>query len=109
MGEGFAAAGGVAQGDGIRGGIEADFVGAGVRAGAVGGQTYGASVARGADLFGEFFESAGGSVFFRGVVDFPTPGFVFGMTGDGGGGLRDDLKKKIYANGKVRAIQKRGA
>ncbi len=81
MGVAFAAAGGVAQGDGVGRRVEADFMRAGVGAGAVGGKTQRAGIPGGLDFFSEFFESAGGGIFFCGVMNFPAPGFVFGVRG----------------------------
>ncbi len=106
-GETFAAARGVAQGDGVGRRVEADFVGSGMRAGAVGGKRQRAGVAAFANFLRESVQGAAGRIFFCGVVNFPAPSFVVGMFGEamrrGGYGLQEN----IYAHGKICAADER--
>ena len=88
-GKTFAAARGVAQRDGVGGGVEADFVRSGKCAGAVRAEANWPRVARVAHFFGKFFQRAARRIFFCGVMDFPAPGFVFGMFREESGGLCD--------------------
>ena len=87
MGESFAAARGVPQRDGVRRRIETDFVRAGVRARAIGAEGERAGVSRGSDLFGKFFQRAGGRVLLGGMMNLPAPGFVFGVLREKSGGV----------------------
>src|SRR5580704_14765053 len=67
--ETFAAARGVPQGDGVGSGIEADFVGAGMRTGATGGYIDGPLEARVLHVRDQLQQSAGRRILFGGVVN----------------------------------------
>jgi len=109
VGVAFAVAGCVAQRDGVGGRVEPDFVRAYVGASAVGREIERAGIAGGVDFFGEFFQGAGGGVFFCGVVGFPSPRLR----------TRDVVKQRLRLvrlsgrrdshRQKIGAIEKRGA
>src|SRR5271157_3175210 len=92
-GESFAAARGVAQRDGVRRRIETDFVRAGVPARAIGAEGKRSGESRGSHLFGKFLQRAGGRILFGGMMNLPTPGFVFGMLREKSGGARNGFDK----------------
>ena len=77
----FSAARRVAQRDGVRGGVETNFVRAGNRSGAIRAEADRPRVTRAAHFFRKFFERAAGRVFFCGMVNLPAPRFVLRMLG----------------------------
>ncbi len=62
-----------------------------------------------ADLFGELLQRAGGRIFLGGMVNFPAPGFVFGMLREKRRGARDGFDEQIHADGKIRSVHQRRA
>src|SRR5438046_10003936 len=80
-----------------------------MRAGAVRTQVFRAVVAASAQRLRELPERAGRRVLLRRMVNFPTPGFVFGLSRNQTGSMRNDLNEKIYAYGKIRRPNERGA
>src|SRR5881392_758995 len=98
----FAAARRVTQRDGVRGGIETDFMRAGMRTRAVGTQADWTGVAVCSHVFRKFLHRPRRRVFLRGVVNFPAPSFVFPVLGEERRRARDGFEEKVYANRKIR-------
>src|SRR6266478_2913848 len=94
----FAAARRVTKRDGVRGGIETDFMRAGMRTRAVGTQADRTVVAACSHLLRKFLQRPRRAVFLRGVVNFPAPGFVFPVFREERRGVRDGLQEKVHAN-----------
>src|ERR1700677_4449203 len=80
-GEAFPAARGVAQRDGIGGGIEAYLVRARMGYGATGGGVDIARVSGGLHPIHQLDQRAGGRIFLGDVMDLPGPGAVFFFIG----------------------------
>ena len=106
--ETFATARGVAQRNGVSGRIETDFVRSGMRTGATGTERDSTRVTAREHFLLQAKKRAGRSVFFGAVMNFPAPSLVIGMMGKAGGGFGNDLKEKIDANGKIRAVEESG-
>src|SRR5207244_13175839 len=98
----FAAARRVTQRDGVRGGIETDFMRAGMRTRAVGTQADWTGVAVCSHVFRKFLHRPRRRVFLRGGVNFPAPSFVFPVLGEDRRGLRDAFEEKLYAHRTIR-------
>src|SRR5580704_4434018 len=101
-GKSFAAVRRVAQCDGVGGGVKTDFVRTRNCAGAIRAETHWLRVARVTYFFGKFFQRSARRILFCRMMDFPAPGFVFGMFREKCSSLCDDSQKKIYADRKIR-------
>src|SRR5947209_4133359 len=97
-GETLAAARGVAQRNRIGRRVEADFVRAGVRAGAVGTHVNGPCVSRLLHLLDQLEERAGWRVFFGAVVNLPGPAAVLRFGRQQTGGFGDQEKKGVHTD-----------
>src|SRR6266852_507056 len=80
-----------------------------MRTSAIGSQREGAVVAAAADSFGKFLERAGRRIFLGGVVNFPTPCFVFGIFRKEGGGACNCLEEDVDADGEIRTVNESSA
>src|SRR5713101_5784903 len=103
-GKSVAAARGVTQCDGVHRRVKSNFMRARMRTSAIGSQREGAVVAAGADSFGKFLERAGGRILLGGVVNFPTPCFVFRIFRKEGGGACNCLKEDVDADREIRTV-----
>src|SRR6266852_1443634 len=82
--------------------IKSDFMRAGMRAGATGAEADRPLVTCCKHFFGKFFERPRRRVLFLGVMNLPSPCFVFGMFGKERSRMGDSLNEKIHSHGKIR-------
>src|SRR6516165_8462905 len=101
--EAFAAFRRVAQGDGVRSAVKSDLMGSHMRTSAARAEGQVSAESGSAHHFSECFQRAGRSVFLCGVMNLPTPGFVFGMLRKKRGGFAYDLQEQIHADSEISA------
>src|SRR5579883_415544 len=107
-GEAFAAARGVAERDGIGGGVKADLVRARVCARPIGANADGAIESGGFHLLDELDECTRWGVFLGDVVNFPGPSAVFFFIFQEPGSLGDQAVEDVHAHREVGAPDERG-
>src|ERR1035437_10382420 len=100
-GEAFPAARGVAQRDGVRPAIEANFVSTGNRAGAICAHVDGARIARLLHLFHQLQQGTRWRVFLRRVMDFPGPCAVCRLGRQQPRGFRHQAEEDVHADRKI--------
>src|SRR4029077_19218661 len=93
---------GMPQRDRVPSRIKTNFMRAGMRPGATRAKADGPCVTCRAHFFRKFFECPRWRVLFFGVMNLPSPRFVFAMLGKERRRMSNGLNKKIHAHGKIR-------